>query len=514
MSDEEYEKLNERYMGATVATGLGTVWLDPSLNARRDSNLEKIEAEKLGYEAKKAEEERKTEEVKLQAIREIDEAKKNDEARAKAEQEAEEAKADLARSLAERDELIKKERADERAKCIEEMNSSSADRDADYEAAIEKAKVETEEKLRKEFDEESKLRAEEQAKINEELLNKIKALEEANEKALAEAKAKEEEEARLKAEEEARRLAEEEEARRLAEEEAKRLAEEKRINDAIAAGIAAKLAELALEKVVDTHKEEEPKVEKEPEVVEEAPVAKFDTDHVFDELKAEIYSYADADDLGYGLEASVPACAMKVVNNTIELEVNLDLADCAKKGYKVATGEKLPVKFVLTSDDDIDEAEELIAETMLVNGLKQVQKAVLTEATEETRREGFEHGLSKDRLADTPEEFYKLLRVHAKSFVYADDDMVEEKLLMKMFLRRNRVYLYLNHGGEGLKECDAEMASLGLKTFMTVKTIDDCKEAVALISQMMKENGLIRYPSEMKIAEEDCSKGFTYVLSK
>ncbi|MBR2384980.1 MAG: InlB B-repeat-containing protein [Clostridia bacterium] len=470
MSNEEYEKLNEQFAGATVSTGVGAMWMDPSLNVRRDANIEKIEAEKLGYEAKKAEEERKTEEVKLQAIREIDEAKKNDEARAKAEQEAEEAKAKLEESLAERDELIKRERADERAKCIEEMKSASVDGDVDYEAAIAKAKAETEEKLRKEFDEESKARAEEQAKVNEELLNKIKALEEANNKE----------------------------------------DDEEKLNAAIAAGVALKLAEMAKEE------KPEPEVEVTPEVSKpiEEPVVAFDTVHVFDELKAEIYSYADADDLGYGLEVSVPACAMKVVEDKIELEVNLDLEDCAKKGYKVVKGEKLAVKFVLSSEDDVDEAEELIAETMLVNGLKKVQRAVITSATEETRQEGFEHGVSKERLADTPEEFYKLLRVHAKSYVYADDAEVEEKLLMKMFLRRNRVYLYLNYSAEGLKACDAEMASAGLKTFMTVKNVEDCKEAVKLISQMMKENGLIRYPSEAKIAEEDCVKGFTYVLSK
>ena len=487
MSDEEYEKLNERYIGAAaVTTGLGTVWMDPSANARRDAQIEKIEAEKLSYEAKKAEEERKKEEVKLQAIREIDEAKKNDEARLKAEQEAEEAKANLEKNQSELEDLIKKERADERTKCIEELSAVSVENDVDYEAAIAKAKAETEEKLRKEFDEESKLRAEEQARINEELLNKIKALEEAS------AKAAEEEAKRLAAEEEAKRLAAEEEAKRLAaEEEAKRLAAEEE-----AKRLAAIANLSAVEEIVE-----------EPEVV-------FDTERVFDELKAEIYSYADADDLGYGLEASIPACAMKVVDKTIELEVNLDLDDCAKKGYKVVKGDKLPVKFVLSSDDDIDEAEELVEETMLVNGLKKARKAVLTASTPETRANGFEHGLSKDKLADTPEEFYKLLRVYAKSFVLADDSDVEDKLLIKMFLRRGRVYLYLNHSAEGLKDCDAEMSALGLKTFMTVKSADDCKDAIKLISAMMKENGLIRYPSEMKIAEEDCSKGFTYTLSK
>ena len=493
ISNEEYEKLNEKYAGATAVAGVGSVLLDPTVVVKKDAQIEKIEAEKLSYEAKRAEEERKTEEVKLQAIREIDEAKKNDEARAKAEQEAIDAKAELKKSLAERDDLIRSERADERAKCIEEMQSMNVVSDVDYQEAIAKAKAETEEKLRKEFDEEAKARAEEQAKINEELSNKIKALEDAKAKAEEEAKAKEESD-RLAAEEMAKRLAEEEEARRKAEEE--------RINTAIAAGLAAKLAEIDAQKV-------EAPVE-EPVVEDVAPA--FDTDHVFDVLKAEIYSYADADDLGYGLEANVPACAMKVVGDTIELEVNLDLDDCAKKGYKVATGEKLPVKFVLASDDDIDEAEELIEETMFVNGLKKTKEAVITVATEETRTQGFEYGLSKDKVADTPEEFYKLLRVFAKSFVLADDGDVEEKTLIKMFLSRGRVYLYLNHDAEGLKACDSEM--VGFKAFMTVKSVEDCKEAMALISAMMKANGLVRFPMEVKIAEEDCAKGFTYTLSK
>ena len=151
---------------------------------------------------------------------------------------------------------------------------------------------------------------------------------------------------------------------------------------------------------------------------------------------------------------------------------------------------------------------------MLVNGLKRTKKAVITAATDETREKGFEYGVSKDKVADTPEEFYKLMRVFAKSFVLADDDAVEDKTLMKMFLTRGRVYLYLNHSAEGLKACDEEMANAGFKSFMTVKSIEDCKEAIALISAMMKANGLVRFPSEIKIAEEDCSKGFTYTLSK
>ena len=487
MANAEYERLEEMYESDNSGFGVPVIIGAPaSAEApvvapvaaadKKDPQIEKIEAEKLGYEAKKAEEERKTEEVKLQTIREIEEAKKNEEARANAEADAANARAERDQAIADRDALIQEARADERNKTIEEMQTvNTGVAVVDYDEAIAKAKAETEEKLRKEFDEESKARAEEQAKINAELSEKIKALEEANAKAL------------------------EDEARRQAEEDA-------RIQAAIAAGVAAKLAEAQPAPVA----QETPVVE-EPAPVEE-PAKGFDTDHVFDVLKAEIYSYTDADDLGYGLEASVPACAMKVVGETIELQVNLDASDCAKKGYKVTAGDVLPVKFVLASDDDIDEAEELIEETMLENGLKKTKKAVITEATAETRAQGFEHGVSKDRVADTPEEFYKLLRVYAKSFVLADDSDVEEKVLLKMFLARGRVFMYL--AADGANACDDELASQGFKSIMTVKTVDDCKAAIKAISAMMKENGLIRYPSEVKIADDDSLKGFTYTLSK
>ena len=450
ISDAEYEALNEKYKTAGSVV-VGSVVADTS--AKKDPTVAK-------FEAKKAEEERKTEEVKLQAIREIEEAKKNAAARADAEAEAEKAVAD-------RDTLIQEARADERAKTIEEMTSVTPTAVAvDYDAAIAQAKAETEEKLRKEFDEESKARADEQAKINAEFAAKIKALEDDRARAIEEARAKAEAEALAKA-------AVEEPA--------------------------------PVEEVV----EEPAPVE---EVVEET--AKFDVEHVFDVLKAEVYSFTDADDLGYGLEASVPACAMKVVDATIELEVNLDLDDCAKKGYKVVAGDKLPVKFVLASDDDIDEAEELIGETMFVNGLKKTKKAVLTVATAETREKGFEYGVSKDKIADTPEEFYKLLRVYAQSFVLADDDAVEDKALIKMFLTRGRVFMYLNYSAEGLNACDDVMVAQGYKSMMTIKDADECRVAVKHIAAMMKENGLVRFPSEIKIAGDDCVKGFTYTLKK
>ena len=260
-----------------------------------------------------------------------------------------------------------------------------------------------------------------------------------------------------------------------------------------------------------------PVEEKAEEVAEESveeSCSDFDVVHAFDVLKAEIYSYTDADDLGFGLDAKVDACAMKVVGKTVELEVNLDLEDCQKKGYKVVKGDKLAVKFVVACDCCMDEAFELIEETMFINGLEKTEKAVITESTEETRTNGFEYGVSKDKVADTVEEFYKLLRVYTQSFVLADDGDAIDKALVKMFMARGKIYAYVNYSAEGLNACDPVMVEAGYKSFMTIKNSDDCRKALEVIGAMMKENGLVRFPSKVEMAGADCKDGFTYTLKK
>ena len=246
--------------------------------------------------------------------------------------------------------------------------------------------------------------------------------------------------------------------------------------------------------------------------VEEKP--SFDTAKAFDTLKAEVTTYTDADDLGLGLEEKVDACAIKVVGNNVELEVNLDLEDCLKKGYKVVKGTNLAVKFVVACDCDMDEAVELIEETMFVNGLEKTSDAVVAESTEDERANGFEYGVTKAKVADTVEEFYKLIRVYAQSFVLADDGDVEEKALLKMFVARGKIYAYLNYEAEGLNACDVVMATAGYKSFVTVKNAEDCKKALAFVGAMMKESGLVRFPSKVEMAGADCTEGFTYTLKK
>ncbi|MBO4262980.1 MAG: InlB B-repeat-containing protein [Clostridia bacterium] len=348
----------------------------------KDPKLDKLEAEKLAYEAKKAEEERKAEEIRLLTVQQIEESKQNEEARQKAEQEAEEAKAQLQSALAD------KEKAEKEA---EELRK-----------AAEANKAQTE------------------------------------------------------------------------------------------------IAGAAVVAAADEEEEEEP----------------TDLAELFDKLKAEIYSYEKCDDLPYALEDELPACAMKIADGKILLELNLDLADMKQKGYNVSEGEKLPTLYAFDSEEGYDEAEELVEETMYSNSLKKTKKAVITEATEKTREEGFEYGISSERKATTAEEFFKLLRVYAKSFVMAEEGEFEEKPLIKMLTARGKVFLYLNYESAGLNACDEEVKAQGFKSFAVVRDAEECKAVMKDIAAMMKGYGLVRYPVDMKIADESDDKVFTYTLKK
>ena len=139
------------------------------------------------------------------------------------------------------------------------------------------------------------------------------------------------------------------------------------------------------------------------------------------------------------------------------------------------------------------------------------EKAPVTRCSDEEIHGGFTLDLAKGRLADNAEEYLKLIRTYAKSFVCTEENF-EEKLLMKAFIARGKVYMYLNYAGEGVNAADSAMQAEGLGSFMIVKSAEDCKKAISTIGLMMRENGLVRYPSATSIKEDASDKGFSYTL--
>ncbi len=533
-------KNNTERKNTGVAYGsYGTGVHQPLLGVEVDPRIQKLEVEKLSYEARKAEEERRAEEVRLQTIREIEAAKGNEDAKANAEKDAEKAKLALQQALAEREALISLAKAEERSKVLEEMLAANNGEGLTSED-IEKIKKETEDRIRAEIEEENRrketeslaarVKALEEANIviDEERINaildeKLKAYEsdkaredeiaaklaEAEAKAEAEAeKAREAEEARLKAE--AARAKAEEEANKAKEEEAARLAAELEI----------KIAEeearrKAAEEEAKLKAEEEARLKEEEEArqraEEEAEKNRFKPEATFDKLKAEMLSFKVADDLGYGLGENAAACSVRVADGAVVVEANLDKEDCLKKGYDVTDGDTLAVKMVVNSNDEIENAEDLIEDAAYENGYTKGEKAEVTESDEETRANGYVLNADK-RLAENVDEYYKLLRVYAKSFVLADGEAAEDKPLIKMLKGGDKIYIYLNYAAENLNAAGEEMQAEGYKSIMVVKTADECKEAIKAITAMMRENGLVRFPTASTLAEDNSDKGFTYTL--
>ena len=553
MPVKKYEKVNdakekvskkvknniERKNTGVAYGSYGTGVHQPLLGVEVDPRIQKLEVEKLSYEARKAEEERRAEEVRLQTIREIEAAKGNEDAKANAEKDAEKAKLALQQALAEREALISLAKAEERSKVLEEMLAANNGEGLTSED-IEKIKKETEDRIRAEIEEENRrketeslaarVKALEEANlvVDEERINalldeKLKAYEsdkareeeiaaklaEAEAKAEAEAeKAREAEEARLKAE--AARAKAEEDANKAKEEEAARLALELEIKIAEEEArrkAAEEEAKLKAEEEARLKEEEEARLKAE----EEAEKNRFKPEATFDKLKAEMLSFKEADDLGYGLGENAAACSVKVADGAVVVEANLDKEDCLKKGYDVTDGDTLAVKMVVNSNDEIENAEDLIEDAAYENGYTKGEKAEVTESDEETRANGCVLSADK-RLAENVDEYYKLLRVYAKSFVLADGEANEDKPLIKMFKGGDKIYIYLNYADENLNAASEEMQAEGYKSIMVVKTADECKEAIKAITAMMRENGLVRFPTASTLAEDNSDKGFTYTL--
>ena len=520
MKVEDYEKLNEQYSRAKAIVDPAVASADAQYFAslQKDPQIEKIEAEKLSYIAKKAEEDRKTEEVKLQSVKEIEMAKGNEEARIKAEKDAAEARKALDEAMAERDALIKQAKTEERAKCDNEAAASIraenetlaqiiagsgkttvvADRDFDEE--LRKAKEEGKAEAKREYEEAARRKAEEEARINAIVEARVKELVDKYKGETEISKAGDDDELNARITEAEQRAAAAEEDARKAREEAKTYEE------------AAKIHREAAERAEQARKDAEAAFMSMPAVEEKPAEEPAETAKYFDRLKAETASYVKGDDLEFGTQKDVTVCALTEEDGKVVLELNVPYEDLEEKGYNVIKGDKLPSAYEVGSQEDIDEALELIEEAMSANGMMKSVPQVVYASTAAERAQGYEYVIHNEKVADDVNEYYALIRAYTGSFADVEGYEGEDKPLVKMFKDGNNVLVYMNYSAAGLKASEPYMAEQGYTSVVTVSDISDCKRVMAYIEQMMKENGLIRYPLMTGFVESGDDDGFAYVL--
>lgn len=477
MKETEYEQLNAQYSKAkAVAEPAAAAAAAP---LQKDPQLERLEAEKLSYMAKKAEEERRTEEVKLQSIKEIEASKANDDARVKAEKDADEARAALDNAMKERETIIAQAKAEERNKCYSELTSSvkndninlalllsglnnNSKSNVDLDAELRKIKEEAKIEARQEFEEELKRKADEEARVN----------------ALVEARIKEYEEIKRK------------------EEEIAKLDREKNESEHA----------LLLLKLADAEKK----------LGEYEQASKQDAGDVsaklFDRLKAEMQCYVKSDDLSFGVEKDVTVCRVTQNDDKDTLELNVSLSDLEEKGYNVTKGNNLPAAYSVVAEDDIPEGLELIEEAMSANGLMKSIPQVVYASSSDERKAGYDFVINNEKQAENVDEYYSLLRVYAGSFADVEGYDGEDLPLVKLIKDGDAVLVYLNHESDGLKAAEDVMVEQGYVSLIEVRDTDGCKAAMSYIDEMMKDNGLIRYPAMTGFIESGDDDGFAYVL--
>ena len=125
---------------------------------------------------------------------------------------------------------------------------------------------------------------------------------------------------------------------------------------------------------------------------------------------------------------------------------------------------------------------------------------------------GYTFVIENEKVAETTEEFYSVLRAYAGSFADVEGYEGEDKPLVKMFKDGSDVLVYLNSSAAGLKAAEPFMAEQGYSSLVVVKNAEDCRFAENCIEATMKDNGLIRYPLMTGFVEGGDDDGFAYIL--
>ena len=236
------------------------------------------------------------------------------------------------------------------------------------------------------------------------------------------------------------------------------------------------------------------------------------TAKLFDRLKAETASYVRGDDLTVGLVKEDEVLKITEKDGKVELELNVPFEDLEEKGYNVLRGNKFSAMYELEDENDVDEALELIEEAMSAHGMMKSVPQVVYASEKQDRLSGYTFVIENEKVADTTEEFYSVLRAFAGSFADVEGYEGEDKPLVKMFKDGSDVLVYLNTSAAGLKAAEPFMAEQGYASLVVVKNEKDCQFAENCIEAMMKDNGLIRYPLMTGFVEGSDDDGFAYIL--
>ncbi|MBR5439027.1 MAG: InlB B-repeat-containing protein [Clostridia bacterium] len=185
----------------------------------------------------------------------------------------------------------------------------------------------------------------------------------------------------------------------------------------------------------------------------------------------------------------------------------------------------VPCKKVIKTVEDAEEAKALIKEVMTLNHLvkSEIVCAKKVVSDEQTRKNGFAFYVKNEVVVTSSADYYKILRAIVLSYSASKlrkiPANVENKMILKIFKKEEKVYLYLalDADKEGLEFVGYDKNFIDTPAMFEIKTAEDCFKANELIDKLMYVYGMDKNPEQAEISLEDtveASCGFGYRIRR
>lgn len=208
----------------------------------------------------------------------------------------------------------------------------------------------------------------------------------------------------------------------------------------------------------------------------------------------------------------------------VEMYLAIDPEKAKKSGYEVIAHQdkkfaELPSKFIVSTEDSFAAALKLVKELFTSKGL-QIREDDEIKVAEGTNREnGFAYYVTNDRVAETPADYFELLRIALKGYVLEKDlgyfKEGEKFTFARIYVTDLEAQLYLPnpHGSKPARIRDARFEDT--PNFIEIKTANDIPAAYEKIEALMLSYGFTKCPensndlADVKVPDEH---GFSYTV--
>lgn len=260
-----------------------------------------------------------------------------------------------------------------------------------------------------------------------------------------------------------------------------------------------------------------------------APVSSEKLAEYYDELVSLMNSYEKTGyKAGLGLTENKRVASLVGGKNCLTLHLALNAQDVRRDGYSVETDKSkqfadVPVKIIISTKETFVTATELVKRALVESGM-QLKKDFINEAkasTAEERAIGFELVIKNDRVAQTAEDYFELLRVAVKSYVLEKDNGKfkhgDKFTFARAYIVDGVTCLYLA-SVKSVKELatpEVEPRFADTPVQFKILTAQDVEEAYGIIDKLMTSFGFVKDPeaaNDLKETEVPATCGFAYTI--